>query len=626
MAGNSGVFESEKNKLVLILAKPNLATAKEWRTAIWMMISQPRTDRSLQETIYRSVMGYIDNLQSYKASHHIASPGTAYIAPDLAAIKKWSEACTCAGATPCTCGHNPVCHKALLHFEIAIGQEYHRTGTAAGTGAPAIAKRREMYDAAVKRVNNDLVTALSAAITKVPYLAHCKEIPEIKLSLERFGELSDEQLDNCHMLPVTYLILEIFSLVSQGSNKGGSYKNIFTPPDPVMSLAQHEAKMNVAFDQITALKISDAEQQLQVMRAMSNLQFIMIQTSETTSPQTPKRVRAIYLRIYTEILKDMALDPQPFDMLRFAKYKENLRIELAAADLSTGTDIEEATRHTRSVTGKARNRQLTTLDQRVEQLAIQKLAQLTAPRGGGRGRGGQKGGRKEIRGRIEGEYRGGKCFTCGSTTHPAHKCPQANKEAVKEFEEKAKARNQARNLRRLGGECVSDDEEESDDWSEDEEMGAAVGSVKPKACLLTLHTDTVPPHTQRSITFNPSTTVRVYTPISQLPRSNIAHWERLLLKWNIALNKQSRKRIRQQCPILRSIKLACQTNNRLNGRIILHQPHDISIMEMPATLADNTVGVAVRSIHHNNSIVHMYPQQVSIQHPISGPVVDTGAQ
>ena len=109
---------------------------------------------------------------------------------------------------------------------------------------------------------------------------------------------------------------------------------------------------------------------------------------------------------------------------------------------------------------------------------------------------------------------------------------------MKEFEEKAKARNQARNLRRLGGECVSDDEEESDDWSEDEEMGAAVGSVKPKACLLTLHTDAVPPRTQRSITFNPSTTVRVYTPISQLPRSNIAHWERLLLKWNIALNKQ----------------------------------------------------------------------------------------
>jgi hypothetical protein len=53
------------------------------------------------------------------------------------------------------------------------------------------------------------------------------------------------------------------------------------------------------------------------------------------------------------LLKDMALDPQPFDMLRFAKYKENLRIELTAADLSTGTDIEEATRHTRSVTGKA---------------------------------------------------------------------------------------------------------------------------------------------------------------------------------------------------------------------------------------------------------------------------------
>ena len=41
---------------------------------------------------------------------------------------------------------------------------------------------------------------------------------------------------------------------------------------------------------------------------------------------------------------------------------------------------------------------------------------------------------------------------------------------------------------------------------------------------------------------------------------------------------------------------------------------------------DGTHGVAVRSQHHSNSVVHMYPQQVSIQRPTSGPVVDTGAQ
>ena len=44
------------------------------------------------------------------------------------------------------------------------------------------------------------------------------------------------------------------------------------------------------------------------------------------------------------------------------------------------------------------------------------------------------------------------------------------------------------------------------------------------------------------------------------------------------------------------------------------------------SLADNTQGVAIRSIHHANSIVHMYTNQVSIQRPPSGAVVDTGAQ
>ena len=49
-------------------------------------------------------------------------------------------------------------------------------------------------------------------------------------------------------------------------------------------------------------------------------------------------------------------------------------------------------------------------------------------------------------------------------------------------------------------------------------------------------------------------------------------------------------------------------------------------MDIPMSLADNTQGVAIRSIHHANSIVHMYTNQVSIQRPPSGAVVDTGAQ
>lgn len=117
-------------------------------------------------------------------------------------------------------------------------------------------------------------------------------------------------------------------------------------------------------------------------------------------------------------------------------------------------------------TGKLKNRQLSNVHPRKGPSKLQsldldviwQLAQLTT-RGRGRGRGGTRSGRDGRDGKIaDGEYRGGKCFTCGSKGHPSHKCPKANPEAVKEYEEKIKARNNARQLRRLGGDCVVSDD------------------------------------------------------------------------------------------------------------------------------------------------------------------------
>lgn len=626
----------ERQVLKLDLKQASTASVVEWRTAMYQMLSKPRPDRALQETMYRSIMAYLDNLAAYQAYHHATYPGKTYVPPELSMITQWWMDCSCK-AIPCVCGNNPTCEKAMAHFRTAMRQEHHRTGTTADTTPDDKAKQREVYEAAVKRVNNDITTALCQAVSKIPHLAHCTDIPAIKLNMENFGELSKLQLDNPNLLPLADLIQEILKHVRQGSTSRTIYKNIFKAPDPKMSLAQHEASVASAFDQITAMKITDAAILLDVIKAMSNLQFIIVQTSDATSPSTPKAVRMVYQRLYTKILKDIENDPQPFDMHRFAKFKEDLRIELASNDLVTGIDFDEGLERTSS--GKLRNRQLSNTHPRkgpdpkdlksLDLDMIWKLAQLTtrAPRGRGRGGGRGKGDNGGRGGKVgEGEYRGGKCFTCGSKGHPSHKCPNANAEAVREYEEKIKARNQARQLRRLAGDCAVSDDEDEEEWDEDDEGGAALGSVKPKPCLKPQHTATASQHTSHSVSFSPSITVRPYTPASRLPRASTTHWEKLVLKCQIVSNKRSRKRIKQQCCTLRSMKLTCQTNTRLNGNMILHQSHDISVMEMPATLVDNTKGVAVRSKHHNYSVVHMYPQQISIQRPPAGPVVDTGAQ
>jgi len=78
--------------------------------------------------------------------------------------------------------------KAMAHFRTAMRQEHHRTGTTADTTPDDKAKQREVYEAAVKRVNNDITTALCQAVSKIPHLAHCTDIPAIKLNMENFGE------------------------------------------------------------------------------------------------------------------------------------------------------------------------------------------------------------------------------------------------------------------------------------------------------------------------------------------------------------------------------------------------------------------------------------------------------
>ena len=115
-------------------------------------------------------------------------------------------------------------------------------------------------------------------------------------------------------------------------------------------------------------------------------------------------------------------------------------------------------------------------------------------------------------------------------------------------------------------------------------------------------------------------TVREYTPACWQPKPLSENWARLVLKLSIFTNRRFRKRILRTCPILKIAKICPSIDD---GQQVLHHAHDISIMDIPMSLADNTNSVAVRSLHHANSIVHMYTNRVSIQRPPSGAVVDT---
>ena len=112
-----------------------------------------------------------------------------------------------------------------------------------------------------------------------------------------------------------------------------------------MTLIQHQTNDDPASDQLEALKTTTSEQLLDVLKAMSSISFIAAQAADRTGN---KRIRDAYQRIYTSIMKDMDVDPQPFTMIRLSKFQEHLRIELSTNNL---TDINKGKRGRRTSRG-----------------------------------------------------------------------------------------------------------------------------------------------------------------------------------------------------------------------------------------------------------------------------------
>ena len=138
---------------------------------------------------------------------------------------------------------------------------------------------------------------------------------------------------------------------------------------------KYQTDVDPAFYQLAALKITRAEQLLDVLRGMSSVSFI---SAEAADNNGNKRVRAVYQRVYTDILKDMKIYPQAFNMARFLKFQEDLRIEISAINL-TGVTAErgqgppKTVHFTRSATGKGC---YPSYDKKLEQ----KIARLEAPK------------------------------------------------------------------------------------------------------------------------------------------------------------------------------------------------------------------------------------------------------
>ena len=94
--GETGEAESAlKQKLKLTLKDPANASAQEWKNEMWTMVSETtRADRGIQETVWRSVMAYIERLTAFQASHYAtAAAGTPYVPPTLAVVQGWVAAC-----------------------------------------------------------------------------------------------------------------------------------------------------------------------------------------------------------------------------------------------------------------------------------------------------------------------------------------------------------------------------------------------------------------------------------------------------------------------------------------------------------------------------------------------------
>jgi hypothetical protein len=163
--------------------------------------------------------------------------------------------------------------------------------------------------------------------------------------------------------------------------------------------------------------------------------------------------RHAFLFMIQDILNDMELDPQSFNMERFLQVKKNLRIELSANNL-TGINAEreqapaKIAHFTRSSTGKGINLRLAKLEERI--------ALLETPNG-------HLHDRKPPQ--CHGGYNGDACLICHSTEHPTHTCSKANKQTVLAYEkaQQAKGRNQAHSLRCLAGNSLVSNGESEDE-------------------------------------------------------------------------------------------------------------------------------------------------------------------
>jgi hypothetical protein len=97
MAGDAAEAGSAIKKLKLTLKDAGTASAQQWRESMWqMLIDSTRSDRGVQETVWRGIMAYIERLTAFQANHYAtAATGTPYVPPTLAVIQGWVQACSC---------------------------------------------------------------------------------------------------------------------------------------------------------------------------------------------------------------------------------------------------------------------------------------------------------------------------------------------------------------------------------------------------------------------------------------------------------------------------------------------------------------------------------------------------
>ena len=280
MAGDTGEAVSAIKKLKLTLKDAGTASAQQWRESMWLMlIDCTRTDRGVQETIWRGIMSYIERITAHQANHYAtAAAGTPYVPPTLAVIQSWVLACSCGTPAACTCGRDETSGNAYADFQDAMEDIYGRTHFT-GTAAAIAARKKAMVVTAVKRANGDIVNAILTVVNRVPHLSHCQDLPSIKKQIQSYNQLDAAQIENFHLLPLSDLIQAIFRAVRSGSSNKQQYANIFAPPNLSMSLMQYQTDVSPAFDQLAALKIATAEQLLDVLRAMSSIAFISAQAA-----------------------------------------------------------------------------------------------------------------------------------------------------------------------------------------------------------------------------------------------------------------------------------------------------------------------------------------------------------